>query len=105
MTVPERTDHTQLDAALRRILTEPTHSARLLTETADRLEDESPFLVLTGWQYSDASIAAHKSVLHNLPAVIANEAIVRALTAQPVPRHGETAGEYALRLRAAAKGL
>lgn len=103
----ERTDHTEMDALLRRILTEPSHAARLFTETAARLEAGYPFLVLTEDQLNQAAKAATRSVLADLPDVVAAEAIERARHAGPPVRNDqhETGGDFAARLRAAAESL
>ncbi|MDJ0460613.1 hypothetical protein [Streptomyces sp. H27-C3] len=102
----ERTDHTELDEALRRILTEPTHAARLLTEAAALL-DENPFLVLTEHQYREAAGSAGNLVLAGLPFAVASGAATQATAAMPEIRGylRETNGEYAMRLRSAARGL
>jgi hypothetical protein len=100
----ERTDHTQLDAALRRILTEPTWAQQLAIATAAALEDD-PFIVIGGWQLTAAINTAITRVLAGLPGIVAAEATTRMYEALPQARPLETAGEYAVRLRAVAKGL
>ncbi|MER7813821.1 hypothetical protein [Streptomyces sp. NPDC096153] len=103
----ERTDRPDVDALLARILTEPTRAARLLTETAEALEHEWPHLAITEQQLNDAGREATRIVLAGLPKVVADEANERARAVCPRARFhgGETAGEYALRLRDAAKAL
>ncbi|TLQ43471.1 hypothetical protein [Streptomyces marianii] len=103
----ERTDRPDLDALLARILTEPTRAARLLTETAQQLEHEWPHLAITEQQLNAAGREATRTVLDGLPKVVADEANERARAVCPRAQFhgGETAGEYALRLRDAAKAL
>lgn len=101
--VMERTDHVT-DALLHRILTEPSHAARLLLATADAL-DEQPFLNVTEDELDRASCIAIDKVVHGLPEVVMEEATSRAAQAFPAVRPGETCGEYAIRLRAAAQAL
>jgi hypothetical protein len=102
MTMPERTHHTNWDDTLRRILAEPSTAARLLTATADAL-DASPFLTATEYELDHTAGAAALKTLVGLPEVVAEEAASRAAQAFPAVRPRETCGEYALRLRAAAR--
>ncbi|MGW0550538.1 hypothetical protein [Streptomyces altiplanensis] len=100
----ESTHPTPLDEALARILSEPTWAQQLSTATASALED-TPFIVMDGWLLTSAINTAIAQVLAGLPGIVAAEALTRMYTVMPQARPRETAGEYALRLRAAAKGL
>jgi hypothetical protein len=97
----ERTEHVT-DALLRRILTEPSTAARLLLATADAL-DEQPFLNVTELELDRASGVAVDRVLTGLPDVVVEDSTMRAATAFPAAYPGETNGEYAIRLRDAAR--
>ncbi|MEU2111842.1 hypothetical protein [Streptomyces sp. NPDC019507] len=103
----ERTEPVDMDALLARILTEPTRAARLLTETAARLEADHPFLVLPRVELNRIARDVARDVLAGLPPVVVDEANQRARAVCPQLRdhEGETKGEYALRLRDAARGL
>lgn len=99
----ERTDHLDLDTVLARILNEPSWPHRLLTATAAHLEAGQPFLTLDPELLAQAEAAAADAVLAGLPDIVADEAENLAAKAMPVPRPRETAGEHALRIRAAAR--
>ncbi|MEV8354640.1 hypothetical protein ACFVTT_38580 [Streptomyces niveus] len=92
-----------LDTVLRRILTEPSWPARLLCAIATALEAEQPFVILDAPALAAAEDTAVEQVLAGLPEIVAAEAEDLAAAAMPRPRHRETAGEYALRLRDAAR--
>ncbi|GGJ81925.1 hypothetical protein GCM10011583_11740 [Streptomyces camponoticapitis] len=100
--MPERTDHSWIDTALHKMLTEPSWPARLLCSTAACLENGQPFMVLDIQTLSDAEEAAKEQVLADLPDIVAQEAEDLASLAMPMLRPRETGGEYALRLRAIA---
>lgn len=99
----ERTDHLDLDTVLARILNEPSWPHRLLCATAVWLEAGQPFLTLDPQLLADADEAAVDTVLAGLPEIVADEAQNLAAKAMPVPYPRESAGEYALRIRAAAR--
>ncbi|MDI9885334.1 hypothetical protein QMZ92_13250 [Streptomyces sp. HNM0645] len=105
--MPERTDRPDMDALLARILTEPTIGARILLATARALEDDQPFLVLTPEDLADALTKGTADATANpaLPDLVIEEGMLRAYAVLPEIRPGETAGEFALRLRDAARGL
>lgn len=91
------------DEALRQALAQPTLASRLLAETARQLARYRPHHPLhpTAWGAALARGVHH--TLDGLPEVIQNRATAAAVTALPAARPGETAGEYALRLHAAAR--
>lgn len=99
-----RSDPTALDTALARILSEPSWAQQLALATAEALEHDS-FIVVDGWHLTDAINIAIARVLIGLPGIVAAEATTRLHLALPQAHPRETAGEYALRLRAVAKGL
>jgi succinylarginine dihydrolase len=102
MTMPERTDHTDWDNILRRVLSEPSTAARILTATAAIL-DGDPHLTVNAFSLDYAAKLATEMVTEQLPAVVATEALSAAHRALPLGRPGGTCGEYAQLLRAAAK--
>lgn len=83
----------------------PSYAGLLLTETADQLDDGQPFLILTPETLGEAMAEAARLVLHGLPQIVADAARAGAARANLEFRDRETAGEFALRLRAAAGGL
>lgn len=99
-----RSDPAALDEALARILSEPSRAQLLGLATARALENDA-FIVVDGWQLTDAINTAMAEVLIGLPGIVAAEATTRLHQALPRSRARETAGEYALRLRAVAKEL
>ncbi|NNJ04167.1 hypothetical protein HHX38_08470 [Streptomyces sp. PKU-MA01144] len=103
----ERTEPLDMDALLARILTEPTIGARILLATARVLENEQPFLVLAPEDLADALTKGTEQATANpaLPDLVIEEGMLRAYAVTPDIRPGETAGEFALRLRDAAKAL
>lgn len=101
----ERTERSQMDALLQRILREPSYASQLLMATAEQLETE-PFFILTEHMFNVAAAAASVQVLQGLPDVVAEEAGARARGALPDRAGGrETCGDYAARLRIAALAL
>ncbi|MFF2522265.1 hypothetical protein [Streptomyces liangshanensis] len=84
-----------------------SHAAQLLIETALRLEAQNPFVVLAERDLDDAVAAATTHVLADIPPAVAARSRSCAAAALPPTRYEllETAGEYALRLRAVARGL
>ncbi|MEU4256291.1 hypothetical protein AB0B42_00575 [Streptomyces fradiae] len=85
----------------------PSHAFRFLTEIAHTLSDrriaDQP-LTATRWQ--TATSAAHARTITGLYPHTANNAIATAITtAHSVYDPDVTCGEYALRLRAAARSL
>ncbi|MYV56460.1 hypothetical protein GT042_28910 [Streptomyces sp. SID3212] len=94
-TAPARTDLPQ------------SHAAQLLIETAVRLEAETPFVVLAERDLDAAYDAAAEQVLAGVPSAVSAQARSCAAAALPRVRYEllETAGEYALRLRAVAGEL
>lgn len=105
--MPERTEPVDMDALLARILNEPTIGSRILLATARVLEDDQPFLVLAPADLADALTKGTADATSNpdLPDLVIEEGMLRAYAATPDIRPGETAGEFALRLRAVARDL
>jgi hypothetical protein len=103
--IPTNPTTQDLDAVLRRILTEPTRAHLLLLAVATVLEDEQPFQTMNHHVMCDAMNKAIGEHLAGLPGIVAAEAVMRATGALPEIRPGVTAGEYALLVRDAAKGL
>lgn len=97
-------DH-QIEEALRRALTEPTHAARYATTTADHLAHRDRADQPAVRHILPALHDAYPAALGNAPAAVRARAIDSVHAALPEPRDGETCGEYAIRLRDAAKGL
>lgn len=102
--MPERTEPFDTDALLHRILNEPSTAAHILTTTADALDRDS-FLVLNTLCLDYAATIGIQAATSHLPDIVASEALAAATRALPQGRPGETCGEYALRLRAAARGM
>ncbi|GFH36611.1 hypothetical protein [Streptomyces pacificus] len=100
----ERTEPLDMDALLARILSEPTRAHQLLHTLADTL-DQDPFVTMGPWHLCDALNTAITRTLAGFPEVVVAEATVRVGDALPAMRPNEAAGEYALRLRDAARGL
>jgi hypothetical protein len=101
--IPTNFTSEDLDTALARILSEPSWAHRLLHATARTLE-EQPFLVMNYRLLTDALNEAKDQVCAGLPDVVVCQATETAMSAVPAVRD-ETAGEYTLRLRAAAGGV
>lgn len=93
-----------MDNTLARILTEPSWTQRLGHATAKALEVNC-FLVINGWLLTEAINTAIEQVLAGIPGIVAGQATGNLHRALPQARVGETAGEYALRLRAVAAEL
>ena len=100
-----RTDPTELDEALARILAEPTWARQILTATAAALQTADPFLTVTYWELNQALDTAHAAVTAGLPAYVAREAKEQASMALPMTHERETCDAYALRLLDVAKAL
>ncbi|MEE1735952.1 hypothetical protein PUR49_05410 [Streptomyces sp. BE147] len=98
---------TALDAVLRRILAAPSLSAQLLLAAADQLTASRPEqeLTISGW--CRVLARADQWVLSGYPQSIAEHAARRAMQALSAELWvgARTRGEWALCLRAAARGL
>jgi hypothetical protein len=96
-----RTDLSQPDEALRRAQADDT-VRRLVIEVADYLTARRP---MDGFrEASRLYLASAKSIANNaMDSDRAGELLRALLATMPVPYTGETRGEYALRLRAAAR--
>jgi hypothetical protein len=99
--MPERTQLSQPDEALRRAQDDDT-VRRLVIEIADYLTEVRP---MDGFrEASRLYLASAKSIADNAMDSDRASHLLRALLAvMPTPYAGETRGEYALRLRAAAR--
>jgi hypothetical protein len=85
----------------------PSLAAQLLLAAADQLTDDAPDETLTGRGWGIALALAGARVLAGYPAVVANNAAARAITAlsDGMWDGARTRGEWALCLRAVARGL
>ncbi|MCX4974249.1 hypothetical protein [Streptomyces sp. NBC_00620] len=90
-------------AALPAAVREPSYAAQILTVTAWVLEQD-PARAVTETGLHRALQTAAATIVGTLPAVVAETATLRARAELP-PYTGTSRGEYALRLRAAAKGI
>jgi hypothetical protein len=99
----ERTQPDPLDVALRVLLDEPSYAAQTLTVAARVLEMDAA-QPITGAARQHAVDIAAESILGKLPSVVRWESRTRLDSALP-PLTPISRGEYALLLRAAAKGL
>jgi hypothetical protein len=95
---------TDLDAALARILAEPSHAHRFLAGIADVL-DNHPFLTVNALLVVDAMNAAALHVFAGLPEIVAAQAAETAVDELPEAYPGELAGSLAARIRAAAEDV
>lgn len=101
--MPERTQPDHVDTALRVLLEQPSYAAQTLLVTARVLEMDAA-QPITGCAREHAIDTATESILGHLPDVIASESTAKLYAALP-PLAPISRGEYALRIRAAAKGL
>lgn len=101
--MPERTQPDHVDTALRTPLEQPSYAARTAT-TAARWLDLHAAQPITNVMRERALDVGTVRVLSPLPDVIAAESTTKVYGALP-PFAPISCGEYALRLRAAAKGL
>ncbi|MBU5946778.1 hypothetical protein [Streptomyces sp. PAM3C] len=92
-----------IDVALRVLLEQPSYGAQVLIVTARMLELDAPHPV-TGLARERALDIAADTILRTLPEAVARDSMDRAYRAMP-PLADITRGEYALRLRAAARDL
>ncbi|MFZ4206792.1 hypothetical protein ACOZE4_18340 [Streptomyces griseoincarnatus] len=90
-----------IDVALRVLLEQPSYGAQVLIVTARMLEMDAT-QPLTGLARERALDIAADTILRTLPEVVARDSMARAYRAMP-PLADITRGEYALRLRAAAR--
>ncbi|MFS0697785.1 hypothetical protein [Streptomyces nitrosporeus] len=95
-----------MNQVLHQLLAQPSFAAQLLTELAYQLSTRHiSHLVLTTALWDEAFATAHARILNGLYPCIAIPSAATAAAALPAVRLDETCGEYALRLRAAAKGV
>ncbi|MGW4028221.1 hypothetical protein ACWEFL_02695 [Streptomyces sp. NPDC004838] len=80
---------------------DPSYAAQVLTAAANAL-DEHPTHTLSAYQLTCA-LQEGTAHLGQLPAVVVRDAENRAIAAMPKAHPAETAAEYAVRLRTAAK--
>jgi len=83
-----------------------SYTSQLLTAVADQLDAGHPFLVLTPRTLGNAMDTATHTVVDGLPTPVRDAALAGFMRAGVLDiRHKETADQYALRLRAAARTL
>ncbi|MEV1020686.1 hypothetical protein [Streptomyces sp. NPDC050264] len=100
----ERTQPTPTDVALRRLLEQPTYAAQTATVTA-RLLEMDPAAELTRTVLERGIDIAADTVLGTLPGVVSRESLAALYATLPPLAVSITRGEYAIRLRAAARSL
>ncbi|MFD0358289.1 hypothetical protein ACFVHW_31850 [Streptomyces sp. NPDC127110] len=105
-----RTDLAQPDEALRRAREDLPVAAQLLHAVADLISDHQPEQALTTTALGLAFATAGANVLAQYPGAVRDVALLRALAALVALNddsltQGVTGGEYALRLRLAAKAV
>ena len=93
-----------VDVALQVLLTQPSYAAQMLITTARLLEME-PTDPLTGPGLERAIDVAADAILRTLPDVVARDSMQRLYRALPDRPAPITRGEYALRLRQAARSI
>lgn len=101
--MPERTQPDHIEAALRRLIEQPSYAAQTLTVAARLLEMDAA-QPITGCAREHAIDIAAETILGRLPDVVAAESMTRLYGALP-PLAPISRGEYALRARAAAREL
>ncbi|WP_328439346.1 hypothetical protein OHA71_23700 [Streptomyces sp. NBC_00444] len=99
----ERTHPSPVDEALRVLLTEPSYAAQTLIVAARMLEMDAGQPV-TGLACEHAIDIAADAILGQLPDPVSEDSLARLYRVLP-PLATVSRGEYALRLRAAAKEL
>lgn len=100
-----RTDPTDLDEALARILAEPTWARQIIEAVCVALRTEDPFLTLTLADLDALLTSTSELLLSHLPAVVIEEAEDRAANTLPLIGPRETHDAYATRLHRAARNL
>jgi hypothetical protein len=100
----ERTQPDPTDEALRRLIEQPSYAAQVLIMTARLLEMDATE-PMTGLARERAIDIASDSILRTLPQIVCTDSLSRAYRVLPSTPAPITRGEYALRLRAAAKEL
>ncbi|WP_435218384.1 hypothetical protein [Streptomyces sp. bgisy034] len=93
-----------VDVALRVLLTEPSYAAQTLITTARMLEIDAP-RPMTAAARKHAMDIAIDAILSRLPEAVNHDSVRRVYRALPPLAPAGTRGEYALRLRAAARDL
>ena len=93
-----------VDVALDVLLNQPSYAAQMLITTA-RLLEMDPWRPLTGVDLERAIDIAGDAILRTLPDVVAADSMQRMYRALPDRPAPLTRGEYALRLRQAAKNM
>lgn len=99
----ERTHTSPEDVALQRLIEQPSYGAQVLVVTARMLEMDAAE-PMTRLAYERALDIAADAVVGQLPEAVSEDTLDRVYRVRP-PIHAVTRGEYALRLRAAAKEL
>lgn len=103
----QRTHPNQADEHLRRALTTPSPASRIATEVLDRLTDRDRYDLPIGEHLLPVLIDASRVALDGMPEPVrtqAHSAMYGVLT-ETFRDGDETCGEYAIRLRDAARRL
>jgi hypothetical protein len=103
--MPDTTDLSQANEALRQALAQPSLAARLITAVAGHLSAHSPQDELTPTGWGRALTTATIQTFARIPETPAVCAAAKAVAALPPAFRGITRGEYALRLHSTARGL
>ncbi|WP_406365242.1 hypothetical protein [Streptomyces sp. NBC_00645] len=99
LTQPDR-----IDVALRQLIERPPYAAQILAHLVGLLEMH-PTEQLTALAREQAIDVAAGEILHELPQVVCAQSLSDVYRALPDTPTEITRGEYALRLRAAARGM
>lgn len=102
--MPDLTQPDPVDVALRVLLTEPSYAAQTLIVTARVLEMDATRPMTARAREHAIDIAAD-TILSKLPDPVCKDSIARLYRVLPALAPPATRGEYALRLRAAARDL
>ncbi|MBE1598976.1 hypothetical protein [Streptomyces stelliscabiei] len=102
--MPDLTQPDPVDVALDVLLNQPSYAAQMLITTACLLEMDAP-QPLTGVDLERAIDIAGDAILRTLPDVVSRDSMQRMYRALPDRPAPVTRGEYALRLRQAAKTM
>ncbi|MEI5522514.1 hypothetical protein WB388_18085 [Streptomyces brasiliscabiei] len=102
--MPDLTQPSPVDVALKVLLDTPSYAAQMLITTARLLEMDAA-VALDGPSLERAIDIAADTILRTLPDVVAEDSIGRMYRVLPDRPASVTRGEYALLLRRAAKEL
>lgn len=102
--MPDLTQTIDPGEVLTKTLSEPSYASQILTVAARVLPYGDSVGSVNAWNLHDALTTAEAEIVGTLPEAVRHTASLRARNALP-PLAGISRGEYAIRLRAAAKGL